>query len=538
MSGNRIATWLSYLALNGVVVVFLFLINVVGAEKQGYPKADEGGNIFWCFFCLAALIVGSGNNYTVGRKLSPNPRPMNEGFWTIPEYKWFNFTGFLLKSFFTTYAGIFFACWLAVLIPGAFAQSNGVPWFVVATLQSALYLVVMNSITLGEYRRGTRTIREAAEHAQRVANHQREIDLQARVSQFEQAQITADARKRRDDVRAECDAIYALAAPEIGDRFPKQEYAEFVSKYMTDAVQRCNYKRIDLLTQHPVSEPMPPEIQANLFAKRILQSVKSAIDGHRRPRFAACVSEDRPDFSFLRETTSHFECRIRQVDRSRLSFPFGLALGEQPASVLQIDMPSFESKQLLRPSTGFPREHQQIAKVLVLHQQQHSVVLFFRDEVFPLVGNRPLRMANWIGGDATLLLRPIERPLHCHNGTVLRRVPPPLVRIDPFLNVEGLQFGDDLVRKHFDERLTVFEIPPIRPQCPMLLTPIQKRIHDRGDRNGFGACRLLRRLLHQLMVLTKRSLTLSPQIDLLAIHLDVPQITGFPEKRLRIMRHD
>ena len=44
------------------------------------------------------------------------------------------------------------------------------------------------------------------------------------------------AQKRREDARAECDALYALAAPEIGTRFSKQEFSEFVSKYMTDSV--------------------------------------------------------------------------------------------------------------------------------------------------------------------------------------------------------------------------------------------------------------------------------------------------------------
>lgn len=49
------------------------------------------------------------------------------------------------------------------------------------------------------------------------------------------ARVKRSAQKRKEDARAECDALYALAAPEIGDRFSKQEYSEFVSKYMTDA---------------------------------------------------------------------------------------------------------------------------------------------------------------------------------------------------------------------------------------------------------------------------------------------------------------
>ncbi|TXT36026.1 MAG: hypothetical protein FD138_1132 [Planctomycetota bacterium] len=43
-----------------------------------------------------------------------------------------------------------------------------------------------------------------------------------------------NAQKRRDDAKAACDALFALAAPEIGTRFSKQDYIEFVSKYMAD----------------------------------------------------------------------------------------------------------------------------------------------------------------------------------------------------------------------------------------------------------------------------------------------------------------
>lgn len=51
-----------------------------------------------------------------------------------------------------------------------------------------------------------------------------------------EARAKGAAQKRREDARSECDALYALAAPEINGRFNKQEFSEFVSKYMTDAV--------------------------------------------------------------------------------------------------------------------------------------------------------------------------------------------------------------------------------------------------------------------------------------------------------------
>ena len=48
------------------------------------------------------------------------------------------------------------------------------------------------------------------------------------------ARVKAAAQKRREDARAACELAYALAAPEIAARFSKQDFIEFVTKYMTD----------------------------------------------------------------------------------------------------------------------------------------------------------------------------------------------------------------------------------------------------------------------------------------------------------------
>lgn len=72
-----------------------------------------------------------------------------------------------------------------------------------------------------------------------------------------------NAQKRRDDAKAACDALYALAAPEIGTRFSKQDYAEFVSKYMTDAFppevveQRADQLKA-IIRQHQERVEPPP----------------------------------------------------------------------------------------------------------------------------------------------------------------------------------------------------------------------------------------------------------------------------------------
>lgn len=88
-----------------------------------------------------------------------------------------------------------------------------------------------------------RAERRKADREQRKRNAEWERDRPRREREAHEAALRAEtearmkgtAQKRRDDARAECDALYALAAPEIGTRYSKQDFSEFVSKYMADA---------------------------------------------------------------------------------------------------------------------------------------------------------------------------------------------------------------------------------------------------------------------------------------------------------------
>ncbi len=98
--------------------------------------------------------------------------------------------------------------------------------------------------TLDDWSRTARLRAEQrkSEREQRKRNAEWERDRPRREREAHEAALRAEAearvkgtaQKRREDARAECDALYALAAPEIGTRYSKQDFAEFVSKYMTD----------------------------------------------------------------------------------------------------------------------------------------------------------------------------------------------------------------------------------------------------------------------------------------------------------------
>ncbi|MBC7817976.1 MAG: hypothetical protein IAG10_13880 [Planctomycetaceae bacterium] len=67
-----------------------------------------------------------------------------------------------------------------------------------------------------------------------VRRREAQLATQSAPSREREAATRVNAQKRREDARAECDALFALAAPVIGTRFSKQDYTEFVSKYMAN----------------------------------------------------------------------------------------------------------------------------------------------------------------------------------------------------------------------------------------------------------------------------------------------------------------
>lgn len=92
--------------------------------------------------------------------------------------------------------------------------------------------------------------REAAER-QRVVEQQRQIESH-----------------RREDARVACDLLYALREPDIGDRYSRQRFEEFVSTYLGDSKPIDVFERraaeLQQLIQQHYQAVNPPEKFRNL----------------------------------------------------------------------------------------------------------------------------------------------------------------------------------------------------------------------------------------------------------------------------------
>lgn len=109
---------------------------------------------------------------------------------------------------------------------------------------------------------------------------------QASVSRqtYEQSMLRkSEAQKRRDDARASCEIFYSLHAPEIGSRFTKVMFDDFVRRHMGDErppeyVEERSRQLREVLQQHLAKcEPPRPRTLEELAAW--FQEQKRQIDG-------------------------------------------------------------------------------------------------------------------------------------------------------------------------------------------------------------------------------------------------------------------
>lgn len=78
--------------------------------------------------------------------------------------------------------------------------------------------------------------RDEAERQRLREEHERreqELERQRPLAEA-QCQAEAEAQQRRADARAQCELLFSLYAPEIGKRFPRSMFEDFVRRYMGD----------------------------------------------------------------------------------------------------------------------------------------------------------------------------------------------------------------------------------------------------------------------------------------------------------------
>lgn len=107
--------------------------------------------------------------------------------------------------------------------------------------------------------REERRQRKQRERAARQSQKQPVRDVRAEREAAEErrrnADATAENARRREDAIVACDLLYNLRAPDIGERFTREQFDEFVKKYMAadkgiDIVERRAAELQTLIQQH------------------------------------------------------------------------------------------------------------------------------------------------------------------------------------------------------------------------------------------------------------------------------------------------
>lgn len=125
-------------------------------------------------------------------------------------------------------AEIFFFLMLVVILVGV---GQGLKWCVWKPIQAGTRLT-------RQLMADASSRRQAAEWAERDRENRRRERIRERQAAEErdaQARRRQRAQKRRQDARARCEVFFSLHAPELGSRFTKQMFADYVRQYMGDA---------------------------------------------------------------------------------------------------------------------------------------------------------------------------------------------------------------------------------------------------------------------------------------------------------------
>ena len=98
-----------------------------------------------------------------------------------------------------------------------------------------------------------------------------------------EAYRTGDAAlRRRENIRADCEMLFSLLAPEIGDRFTRELFEDYVKRYLhdgldADEVERRGEQLQDLLRQHH-EKAVPPKANSLSELAQWFERRKTEID--------------------------------------------------------------------------------------------------------------------------------------------------------------------------------------------------------------------------------------------------------------------
>lgn len=147
---------------------------------------------------------------------------------------------------------------------------------------------------------------------------QRQYQLQEEINRKRRSEAQAkqrDEQRLREEARLECELLYARHASEIGGRFPRTDFEQFIAKYMRDDltpadVQQRGRQLQMIIQQHVEKIAPPPKFQsledlAGWFAEQRRQ-LEAVADDRMRQALLVQLNERYAELTtqFLEETQS------------------------------------------------------------------------------------------------------------------------------------------------------------------------------------------------------------------------------------------
>ena len=257
----------------------------------------------------------------------------------------------------------------------------------------------------------------------------------------------------------------------------------------------------DARLQKPVLPGVSQVVEAILDPELLLPAQEAAVGGVHGPGSdgsvgltAPCGSEDRARGILLGEPLDDVKSGRGQVDDTVKPLALGLLDGEDNPLVVGIEVPGLDDTSLLRASPAFPTEHEHVTPLLVLRALKHGSVVLLGHGVLPLGRRGLLDVLRGIRVGVLLLHSPPKAAMSGPPCSVLRGIRPLVVRVNPFLDMIGLEVGKlERRRDEIDEGLQMTLIPLVGT-CGLALDEVEEAVNQLNDGAGNGTLGLCNEL--------------------------------------------
>ncbi|MEZ6119994.1 MAG: hypothetical protein R3C28_25960 [Pirellulaceae bacterium] len=251
-------------------------------------------------------------------------------------------------------------------------------------------------------------------------------------------------------------------ASQLGRRF-----AYLNAPFYANRIQLGNHRRNILVRNH---DTIP---RYDFISHSLSNSIETAIHRIGRPWLPHGIPKELDCGVQLHLPLGNLQGNICQIHDSWNTTSFGFAGRNEPALIAQINVPCFDSQDLLRTTAGLTSDHNQVAQGVIGDVIQDATKFVVADCGFSPLCRGHFDMLYGIRIDVALFCGPSERSFH-RTKIVSACCFGEFVRINPFVQMKWFEFVHAEIGILFAETLATRTIPLVCVRALDAAAPIPR----------------------------------------------------------------